>query len=100
MATKLKQSVIPGSTVLITGAARGMGELYARRAAREGARAIALWDVDEERAEALAAELNNAHGSGQRGWALMSARTLSTSQTARPCGRPPSAPAPKLASPT
>lgn len=62
MATKLKQSVIPGSTVLITGAARGMGELYARRAAREGARAIALWDVDEARAEALAAELNNAHG--------------------------------------
>ncbi|GAA1325680.1 SDR family NAD(P)-dependent oxidoreductase [Leucobacter albus] len=52
-----QQAVIPGSTVLITGAARGMGELYARRAAREGARAIALWDVDEERAEALATEL-------------------------------------------
>lgn len=39
-----------------------MGELYARRAAREGAAAIALWDVDTERAEALAAEL----GSGSR----------------------------------
>ncbi|BDV31853.1 SDR family NAD(P)-dependent oxidoreductase [Microbacterium terricola] len=49
---------IRGATVLITGAARGMGELYARRAAREGARAIALWDVDEERASALAAELS------------------------------------------
>lgn len=47
-----------GATVLITGAARGMGELYARRAWREGARAIALWDVDGERAEALAAELD------------------------------------------
>lgn len=46
-----------GATVLITGAARGMGELYARRAAREGAAAIALWDVDTARADALAAEL-------------------------------------------
>lgn len=51
--------VIPGSTVLITGAARGMGELYARRAAREGAARIALWDLDTERAEALAAELGS-----------------------------------------
>lgn len=50
-------AVIPGSIVLVTGAARGMGELYARRAAREGAAAIALWDVDEGRAVALAAEL-------------------------------------------
>lgn len=53
-----RRPVIPGSTVLITGAARGMGELYARRAAREGAAAIALWDVDGARAEALAAELS------------------------------------------
>lgn len=45
--------------VLVTGAARGMGELYARRAAREGARAIALWDLDAERVEALAAELDS-----------------------------------------
>lgn len=64
MATKLNQPVIPGSTVLITGAARGMGELYARRAAREGARAIALWDMDEERTAALALELSG--GSGRR----------------------------------
>ncbi|WP_425436382.1 SDR family NAD(P)-dependent oxidoreductase [Leucobacter massiliensis] len=35
-----------------------MGELYARRAAKEGARAIALWDLDGPRAEALAAELS------------------------------------------
>lgn len=49
--------VIRGATVLITGAARGMGELYARRAARAGAAAIALWDVDTARADALAAEL-------------------------------------------
>lgn len=51
-------AVLPGSTVLVTGAARGMGELYARRAAKEGAAAIALWDVDEDRAAALAAELD------------------------------------------
>ena len=49
---------IPGATILITGGARGMGELYARRAVAGGARAVALWDVDEERATALAAELS------------------------------------------
>ncbi|CAG7620167.1 hypothetical protein LEUCIP111803_02347 [Leucobacter soli] len=53
-------AVVPGSVVLITGAARGMGELYARRAVREGAAAVALWDVDRERVEALAAELDSA----------------------------------------
>ncbi|MCB1274325.1 MAG: SDR family NAD(P)-dependent oxidoreductase, partial [Leucobacter sp.] len=58
--TAARDAVIPGSVVLITGAARGMGELYARRAAREGAAAIALWDVDEDRAEALATELMRA----------------------------------------
>lgn len=55
--TEITHSVVAGSTVLITGAARGMGELYARRATQEGARALALWDVDEERLEALATEL-------------------------------------------
>ena len=59
-------AVIPGSIVLITGAARGMGELYARRAAREGAAAIALWDVDGARAEALAEELAHGGGAGAR----------------------------------
>lgn len=51
--------VIPGSTIVITGAARGMGELYARLAARQGAAALALWDVDREGVEALAAELDD-----------------------------------------
>ncbi|MBN9612349.1 MAG: SDR family NAD(P)-dependent oxidoreductase, partial [Actinobacteria bacterium] len=59
------QTVVPGSTVLITGAARGMGELYARRAAREGAAAIALWDVDQNRVEALAAELGRRPAPGR-----------------------------------
>ncbi|GAA5031001.1 SDR family NAD(P)-dependent oxidoreductase [Microbacterium fluvii] len=47
-----------GATVLITGAARGMGAIYARRAAAEGARAIALWDIDGEEARRLADELS------------------------------------------
>lgn len=68
MSTKrARQPVVPGSTVLLTGAARGMGELYARRAAREGAAAIALWDVDGERAEALAAELAAAPATARGG---------------------------------
>lgn len=50
---------IRDSRVLITGAARGMGELYARRAVAVGARAVALWDITD--AAALAAELS---GSG------------------------------------
>ncbi len=49
---------IRGATVLITGGARGMGELFARRAVAGGARAVALWDVDEQAADALAAHLS------------------------------------------
>lgn len=49
---------IRSSAVLITGGARGMGELYARRAVAGGARAVALWDIDLERAEALATALS------------------------------------------
>jgi all-trans-retinol dehydrogenase (NAD+) len=48
---------VRSATVLVTGAARGMGALFARRAAREGAAAIALWDLDLDGAEQLAAEL-------------------------------------------
>ena len=50
--------VVAGARVLVTGAAQGMGALFARRAAQEGARAIALWDVDDEAAMRLAAELS------------------------------------------
>lgn len=48
---------VEGSTVLITGAARGMGLLYARRAVAEGARAVVLWDVDADLLSTVAAEL-------------------------------------------
>lgn len=50
-------SVIAGATVLVTGAAHGMGALYARRAAQEGAGRIALWDVDDAAVRELAGEL-------------------------------------------
>lgn len=50
-------AVLAGATVLITGAARGMGAIYARKAADGGAAGIALWDVDEKLASELAAEL-------------------------------------------
>lgn len=39
---------VHGRTVLVTGAASGMGRMYAERAAREGARAVVLWDVNAE----------------------------------------------------
>lgn len=52
--------IVAGATVLITGAARGMGELYARKAAAAGAAHIALWDVDVARATVLAKELTTA----------------------------------------
>lgn len=55
------QSVIDGATVVITGAARGMGSIYARRAVSEGAKAVALWDVDLPLAAELAEDLHSPH---------------------------------------
>lgn len=46
-----------GSVVLITGAGMGMGELYAHRAAQTGAAGIALWDINREQVERVAADL-------------------------------------------
>lgn len=51
------ERVIRGATVLVTGAAKGMGELYVRRAAAFGAARIALWDVDLAAASIIAKEL-------------------------------------------
>ncbi len=39
---------VTGSTFLITGAAMGMGRLYAERAVDEGAATIILWDINKE----------------------------------------------------
>jgi 3alpha(or 20beta)-hydroxysteroid dehydrogenase len=48
-----------GKTVLVTGAARGIGASHARAFAREGARVVVL-DVEEELGRALADELGGA----------------------------------------
>lgn len=61
--------VVRGACVLITGGARGMGELYARRAVAAGARAVALWDVDEAAASALANDLSRS-GADVRAYAV------------------------------
>lgn len=50
-------SGVKGARVVVTGAARGMGALYVRKAADQGASHIVLWDVDGEGATALAAEI-------------------------------------------
>ncbi len=38
---------VAGKTLLVTGAAMGMGRLYAELAVSEGAKAVVLWDVNE-----------------------------------------------------
>jgi all-trans-retinol dehydrogenase (NAD+) len=48
---------VAGKTVLVTGAAMGLGKLFARTAAREGAAAVVLWDVNESALKDTAAEL-------------------------------------------
>jgi short-subunit dehydrogenase len=47
-----------GQRVLVTGAASGMGRLFAERAIAEEASAVVLWDVDEPALNATLAELD------------------------------------------
>jgi all-trans-retinol dehydrogenase (NAD+) len=49
---------VRGAVVLITGAARGMGLLYARKAVTGGAAHVLLWDVDAAALDAAVQELN------------------------------------------
>jgi NAD(P)-dependent dehydrogenase (short-subunit alcohol dehydrogenase family) len=48
---------VAGKNVLVTGAARGMGRLFAERAIAEGASAVVLWDVDGAALDDTLAEL-------------------------------------------
>ncbi|MCQ1946380.1 MULTISPECIES: SDR family NAD(P)-dependent oxidoreductase [unclassified Arthrobacter] len=48
---------VAGRVVLITGAAMGMGRLYAERAVHDGAAAVVLWDLNAEALEVTAAQL-------------------------------------------
>lgn len=48
---------IEGKIVLVTGAAMGMGRLYAKLAVAEGAAAVVLWDLDAAALDATRAEL-------------------------------------------
>ncbi|NGY06600.1 SDR family NAD(P)-dependent oxidoreductase [Solimonas terrae] len=48
---------VTGKNVLITGAAMGMGKLYAQLAAGERARTIVLWDINAVELDKTAAEL-------------------------------------------
>ena len=53
---------VAGKKVLITGAAMGMGRIYADMAVREGAAAVVLWDINQAALEQAAAELRAAGG--------------------------------------
>jgi all-trans-retinol dehydrogenase (NAD+) len=57
---------VAGARVLITGAAMGMGRLYAERAVAEGATDVILWDRDAAALAGTAAELSGRAGAGTR----------------------------------
>src|SRR3954452_1795602 len=48
---------VAGKTVLVTGAAMGLGQLFARTAVKEQAAAVVLWDINESALKDTAAEL-------------------------------------------
>lgn len=53
---------VAGKKVLITGAARGMGRIYAQLAVQERAAVVALWDINAAELEKTAVELRAAGG--------------------------------------
>jgi short-subunit dehydrogenase len=53
---------VAGKRVLITGAARGMGKLYAELAVKERAAAVVLWDIDQTELDKTVAQLRAAGG--------------------------------------
>lgn len=54
---------VAGKKVLITGAAMGMGKMYAQLAVKERAAEVILWDINESALEETAAGLRGAGGS-------------------------------------
>jgi short-subunit dehydrogenase len=56
---------VEGKNVLVTGAAMGMGRLFAERAIAERAAAVVLWDVDETALDDTLAELDEAADGGE-----------------------------------
>ncbi|MCP2315564.1 Short-chain dehydrogenase [Nocardia amikacinitolerans] len=54
----MKLDTVAGKKVLVTGAAMGLGKLFAERAVREGATAVVLWDINEVALKGTAAELS------------------------------------------
>lgn len=53
---------VSGKNVLVTGAAMGLGKLYATQAVKEGAAAVVLWDANEAALKETASELEAAGG--------------------------------------
>lgn len=53
---------VAGKTVLVTGAAQGLGKLFAERAVKEKAAHVVLWDVNDVKLKDTAAELEAAGG--------------------------------------
>jgi NAD(P)-dependent dehydrogenase (short-subunit alcohol dehydrogenase family) len=53
----MKLDTVAGKKVLVTGAAMGLGKLFAERAVREGAAAVVLWDINEVGLKDTAVEL-------------------------------------------
>lgn len=54
---KVPLDSVAGLHVLVTGAAQGMGFLFAKQACLEGAARVILWDIDEPKLEKALAEL-------------------------------------------
>lgn len=53
---------VKGTNVLVTGAAMGLGKLFATNAVKEGAAAVVLWDANEPALAETAAELEGLGG--------------------------------------
>lgn len=53
----MKIDTVAGKKILITGAAMGMGKIYAQLAVREKAGAVVLWDINQQELDKTAAEL-------------------------------------------